>query len=293
MTALMFASEKGHLVIAQLLVERGSIVNAATSQPLTVSTNHLRWVRNAGAVIASPPVVGGNVVAVSTAAGPVVFQASTTLVTDAKRILEVGADGAATWVMDGTVDTDVVGGEVPVYDPNLPDGIANPPATGRRAVRRSQLARPSVARKLSGQDYLIADTGNNRLLRVDRGGRIRWELTSVRDTFKILSSSDSTLLNNPTDVHLSLIPTADPTDPTKPPIGYEVHYLIADAGNYRAIEVVDYRDLNGNFRSIGGDRGEGVVVWVSRLKSREGRNLRIQKLQKQIAQEALLRKVSQ
>ena len=264
----------------QVINVASSIVNAATSQPLTVATNHLRWVRNAGAVIASPPVVGGNIVAVSTGSGPVVFQASTTLVTDAKRILEVGADGAATWVMDGTVDTDVVGGEVPVYDPSLPDGIANPPATGRRAVRRSQLARPSVARKLSGQDYLIADTGNNRVLRVDRGGRIRWELTALRDTFKILASTDSTLLNNPTDVHYSLLPTADPSDPTKAPIGYEMHYLIADSGNYRAIEVVDYFDLNGNYRTIGGDRGEGVVVWVSRLKSREGRNLRIQKVQR-------------
>jgi len=59
-----------------------------------------------------------------------------------------------------------------------------------------------------------------------------------------------------------------------------MHYLIADSGNYRAIEVVDYFDNNGNYRSVGGDRGEGVVVWVSRLKSREGRNLRIQKVQK-------------
>ena len=264
----------------QIISVANSIINGATSAQITVSTNHLRWVRNAGAGIVSAPVAGGGAVAVSTTAGPVVFHANVTLVTDAKRILEVGADGAATWVMDGTVDTDVVGGAAPVYDPFFPDGIANPPANGRKSVARSLLTRPSVARKISGQDYLIADTGNNRVLRVDRGGKVRWELTSLRDTFGLLLSSDSKVLNGPTDVHVNLLPTVDPADPTRAPIGYEVHYLIADAGNYRALEVVDYFDTKGSYRTIQGSRGEGVVVWVSRLKSRESRNLRIQKLQK-------------
>ncbi|MFY7951923.1 MAG: hypothetical protein ACOVT5_05405, partial [Armatimonadaceae bacterium] len=258
----------------QVLGVAGSLLDAGTGMPVPIGVNHVRWVRSLGTAAVGAPVVGEGVVAVNTITGTRAYQAATTVVADTKRLVEVAADGSATWTLDSSVGERVVGGELPVFDPSQPLGIANPPATGRTAFARRELSRPGAVRKLSSSDYLIADTGNHRVVRVDRSGRIRWELTRLNDPFAILSSGDPSTLDTPTDVRLYVQPTPDPADPTGVPIGYEAHYLVVDSGNYRIVEVVDYFDRNGNYRNIGGQRGEQVVVWVTRTKSKEGRALR-------------------
>jgi len=257
--------------------------------------NHVRWVRNVAGVISGPPVGSQSVLAVASSGGLAAFETGITLIADAKRIIEVDAAGAALWTLDGTLDFKPVGGELPISDPFTIGGILNPAtANGRHLNDKRPFSHPSVARRLSPSDYLVCDTGNNRVVRLDRGGRIRWQLDRVNDPFKVLGSVDPLTLNEPLDVQLytqvtpgSLVrtPLGSPLLAPAAPIGYEIHYLVADSGNNRIIEVVDYFDTNGNVRTLpGGVRGEQVVVWVSRTTQKEGRNLRFQSVQRILTQ---------
>jgi hypothetical protein len=270
----------------QVLAVVDRYTDASTGALQNPSINHVRWVGRlsllSGAASSLAPPAGSNgVLAINSEAGTFAFENRPTLIADAKRLIEVAPDGSAEWTLDFTLDFRTAGGETPVYDAN--GVVLNPPATGRLASDRRPITRPAVTRKLSASDYLIADTGNNRVVRVDRGGQVRWQLDAINDPYKLLSSSDSRRLSAPTDVQLYLSPSPDPTDPLgRAPIGYEAHYLIADSGNFRIIEVVDYFDPAGRYRDIGFGAGSGrqVVVWVSRTTSGEGRNLRFQNVQR-------------
>ena len=235
------------------------------------SISHVRWVSGPTGA-ASAPVAGSEVLAVNTAGGTFAFENSTTLVADGGRIIEVGGDGTPLWSMDATVDYKVVGGDLPIFDPINPV-----PGNGRQVFERRALSRPAVARRLGGGDYLIADTGNNRLVRTSRSATVTWELTRVADPLQVLRSGDPLTLNNPTDVHVYTHPTLDASGKA---IGYEEHYLIADAGNYRLLEVVDYHDPSGAIRTIGGVAGEKVVVWATRTATEQGRRLRFKSAQR-------------
>lgn len=260
-----------------------NVVDRINGNPTTI--NHVRWVRSlpdgAGGQATSVAAVtaGADVLVVNTAGttGTYAFENSTTLIADSSRIIEVSGDATPLWAMDGTVDSKIVGGNLPIFDP------VNPvPGNGRVVIERRGLTRPSVVRKLGSNDYLIADTGNNRILRATRSAAVSWELVRVTDPFGVLEASDPLVLANPTDVQLYTQPTFDPADPfNNVPLGYEDHYLIADPGNYRVIEVVDYRDRFGNIRTLpGGQRGEKVVVWSSRTLSRQGRKLSFKSAQR-------------
>ena len=240
----------------------------------TAAINHVRWVQPLTAPASSSPVAGPDVLAVNTTDGTFAFENSTTLVADQGRIIEVGGDGTPLWSMDTTVDYQVVGGNLPIFDP------VNPVAgNGRQVFERKPLSHPSVARRLGSGDYLIADTGNNRLVRTNRGAQVTWELTRVNDPLKVLKSGETLSLSSPTDVQLYLHPTLDPG--TGNQIGYEEHYLIADAGNYRLLEVVDYHNLDGSVAAL----GEHVVVWSTRTATTEGRRLRFKSAQRVLTTE--------
>jgi hypothetical protein len=240
----------------------------------TASVNHVRWVQQlTGAVSFSAPVAGTDSIVANTFQGTFAFENSTTLVADSGRIIEVGGDGAPLWAMDATVDYQVVGGNLPVDDP------VNPvPGNGRQIIERRTLNHPAVARKLTTGDYLIADTGNNRLVRTDRSARLSWEVNQVFDPFAILKNGDPLTLNNPTDVQYYEHPTYNAQGQK---VRTEDHYLIADAGNFRILEVVDYRDRSGAIRTdVPGVTGkaEHVVVWSTRTA--QGRRLRFKSAQR-------------
>jgi len=236
--------------------------------------NHVRWVRQTDAPVWGAPVASQGTLALNTLAGTDAFATGVTLITDAKRILEVDGAGAALWAVDGTIKYQAAGGAVPRFDV---DGTLIP-GDGRVVVERKTLARPSLARRIGPGDYLICDTGNNRVVRIDRSGGIRWELDDLNDAFGILSSADAKTLSGPTDVQIFTLLSPGG-------VGYEIHYLIADAGNNRIIEVADYFDRDGNIRlnvptPNGPQRGDQLVVWVSRTLSKEGRSLRFQSVQR-------------
>lgn len=239
----------------------------------TQKLSHVRWVKRTEGQVVGAPVGSQGTLAVATLAGVDAYESGVTLVTDAKRIVEVDAGSSAIWTLDGTMRYLVAGGQVPFAGV----GGVTTDGNGRVSVDRKPLSRPALARRLSPTDYLICDTGNNRVVRADRSGLVRWELTLLNDGFGVLNTSDPTTLNGPTDVQIYT--TLSPAN-----AGYEVHYLIADAGNNRIVEVADYFDRDGNIRTIttpnGPIRGEQVVVWVSRTTQREGRLLRFQSVQR-------------
>lgn len=245
--------------------------------------NHIRWVQpltdgnvfanSVASVTAGPDIIVANTSGAN-ALGTFAFENSITLIADTNRIIEVSGDGTPLWAMDGTVDSQVVGGILPIFDPLFP--VAG---TGRIVTERRALTRPNVARRLGANDYLIADTGNNRVVRSTRSAAVAFELKKFNDPFNILEKSDPLTLNGPTDVHLYVQPTFVPGNEFgATPIGYEEHYLIADPGNNRIVEVVDYRLPNGQINpavpTAGGPvNGEKVVVWSSRTYSKQGRKL--------------------
>lgn len=254
---------------------------------VTQKINHVRWVKAVSGAISGSPIGTQNVLAVTSSGGLAAFESGITLIADSKRIIEVDAAGAALWTLEGTVDLKVVGGESPIFDPFTSGGILNAAtANGQILNDKKTLSHPSVARRLSPADYLICDTGNNRIVRVDRAGRVRWQLDRVNDPFKVLGSVDPLTLNGPLDVQLyTQITPSSPLLVPSTPMGYEIHYIIADSGNNRIVEVVDYFDSNGNIRTLqGGIRGEQIIVWVSRTTQKEGRNLRYQSIQRILTQ---------
>lgn len=248
-------------------------------------TNHVRMAQristggaNANLSASSSLSGGQGTLAINTDSGTFAFELGTTLIADSKRLLEAGADGAALWSMDATIDRTLGGGEEPIFDGN--GNVINPPATGVRQALRQNFARPNVARKVASSDYLIADTGNNRVIRTDRGGGVRWTMARFEDPYGLLASGEQTTLNGPTDVQFYVSPTLSDDGTTQ--TGYEIHYLIADAGNFRIIEVADYYNRNGEAIPAPGtslSAGDHVLLWTTRT-SAEGKRYRFQSLQR-------------
>ncbi len=286
-------------------VKRGQqIINvAATLNDVPQKLNHVRWNQPlVGSANGQPAPVNGlaapvgaqGTLVVNTDQGPFAFEDAITLVADAKRVIEARADGSAVWALDSTVKQKVAGGEAPVYipDPANPGGdpiLANPGATGRVVEERKSISKPSTARRLSQADLLIADTGNNRVVRVDRAGKVLWDLEKINDIYKILASGDPVTLNNPTDVQFWTVYNYGPQGQVT---GYEAHYLVADAGNFRLVEVVDFYDAQGRVRNLpvpgGPDQpGERVLIWTTRTGSREGRRLRYQSVERFVIEQTL------
>lgn len=174
--------------------------------------------------------------AVTSAEGLSVLYSPTTLVADGNRIMEVDAGGNVTWSCDSTVDyaesvKDLAGTPGPVI------GAANIPFN-----------RPSVARKGEIGGYLVCDTGNNRIVLVDSSGRVLWGVTKFTDPNHMLPAGASLTLSTPTDVTMF-------TDTTGASPVY--HYLIADSGNYRIVDIaVVYNQALGIY--------ENQLAWVTK-----------------------------
>ena len=261
--------------------------------PIVKTVNHIKM----GQVLAggqqyldftAAPVASGGILALNSSAGNATpaptetlarfgtysFGDQTTLIADARRILEVGADASAQWTLDATQLRQTVGGDLPIFGA---DGkITNPPALGRVSLDTVTLSHPSKARKIGNGDYLIADTGNNRVVRVDRGGLVSWSLDKIADPYQILSGGEPLTLSSPTDVQYYVTPTVDNAAAPTKQVGYEIHYLVADAGNFRIVEVADYYDSRGvNIDAPGkaGTKGQHVVVYTTRTQSQQGRQL--------------------
>lgn len=114
------------------------------------------------------------------------------------------------------------------------------------------LIRPVRAYSVGTNDVLVADPGANRVARIDLSGRelrsiAKFELdpNNIPEGFK---ANEPLTLNSPRDVA---------TFSTYESNQYWVHYLIADTGNKRIVDVVDKFNLNPN-----GQPGSAVAVGV-------------------------------
>ena len=225
--------------------------------------------------VIGPPAAVNGTLAISTASGVFAREDNVTLIADASRLLEVNSAGDAVWWCDGTRTFDIVNGSLTDYtDPNNP--IVG---TGMPAGQRVPFRRPSVARKMSGGDILVVDTGNNRVVAMDRGGYTKWEVNRLQDDYKrLLRPGDSLSLNEPTDCSFwtefqpNLNITGGPYNYQGP--GYIVHYLIADSGNFRIIELIDVYSAS----------GERIMVrqlnFVSSTLARQGKRYRYRSVQR-------------
>ncbi len=194
--------------------------------------------------IFSPPVATTGIVAVGTPQGLIALDNQLTLIADNNRLIEVDHAGRAAWTMDATQSYTAIQSTVN--------------GQGALGTLKTSLSRPNMAHRYTLNDFLVADTGNNRVIEVDKGGIVTWELSRMGNDLRFLRDNDPVTLNQPTDIQTyttSGTGTLTFTSPvsnatysyTPPGSGFWIafHYIIADSGNFRSLEVVDIYDATG------------------------------------------------
>jgi hypothetical protein len=189
----------------------------------------------------NPPLATANSVGLGTPEGMVALDNRLTLVADSSRLIELDALGGPIWSLDGTVDPSLVGG----------------PANSSGAITNTHVPfdRPSLAHIVSPNIFLVADTGNNRIVQCDFGGTVLNQIHTVNNDLGILRPGDPITLSAPTDVQtyldaayyksqIQLVSPITGVTYTFNGLYTATHYIIADSGNYRAIEVVDATNLS-------------------------------------------------
>lgn len=191
------------------------------------------------------------------------FQRADFLVADEGRIGRFDASGNPIWTTEATLSSGREG----------PTGVAG---------KTIQLSLPSRVYASGENAFWVVDSGNDRILRVDSAGR---ELRSL-SRFKVdpnfaptgLPENAPRSLRLPKDVITYRSIVARANNPFTNAQTHEVwqHYLIADSGNFRVIEVVDryaydintganrgvvaYNDPNSSAPG-GTERALGVLLW--------------------------------
>jgi len=174
--------------------------------------------------------------------GVYTFQKSDFFVADQGRLGQFDPSGNPIWIAGETSST----------------GTADQGSVGTI----KPLISPSRAYPVGNNDVVVADPGGNRIAVLDQSGN---ELRSITG-FKIdptqpvpdgFSADEPTTLNSPRDVAVY---------DTYPVIGgvqeLWTHYVIADAGNKRLVEIVDEFTADAN-RNITGTINLGVLLWHS------------------------------
>lgn len=212
----------GHLVSIDVTrVGRGRTGPADGVSADWAHKNSLMW---SDKVIGNGPIwasVAGShgMLAVSTADGLCVLYNPVTLIADGNRLVQMDAGGRVVWSCDSTVEiarstrAETSGPAVPVY-----------------GTPRVPFNKPSVAKRAPVGGIIVADTGNNRVVHIDTGGMILWQITDFSDPQHKLPAGSPLSLNRPRDVVMWVTQDANSYP--------EYHYLIADSGNYRLVEVV-------------------------------------------------------
>lgn len=301
--ALFFVDGAGHLfsVIASpgdagipIVGKTVSPAAAGTALPPLVVDYGVTGTAGAGSSVSvGAPSIADGALVVSGAGGIAGFANRVTLVADSSRLIELTSGGEATWVADATT--------------GVPPGTAAAYA-GQPLASSMDLNRPSSVTELTANDYLVADTGNNRCVRFDRSGKVKWELSRFSDAYnidangdditqalfgktsptttpspgtlgvKLLAPSEPDTLNQPTSVQIYSAPAevngttfTDPSDPKFTPNYTIVHYLVSDSGNDRILDIVDVFDNSGSI--VGTPHN---LVWMSHTHDKQQRDYRYQ-----------------
>lgn len=234
--------------------------------------------------IFSPPVATTGIVTVGTSQGLAVLDNQLTLIADNNRLIEVDRAGRAAWTMDATKSIRLV-----------QSAGAN---GGQIGALNTSLSRPNMAHRSTLNDFVIADTGNNRVIQADKVGIVTWELSRLSNDLRFLRENDPLALNQPTDIQVyttSGTNTLSFTSPIAAGVTYTynpgagglwfaIHYIIADSGNFRALEVVDVYDANGNPVVMNGSDGTTPtmlrqVVFTTRSYGEQNKAFRYRTIQ--------------
>ncbi len=166
--------------------------------------------------VRAAPSASSSVLVLNGTAGTSAFTRQLTLIADNNRILEADSDGQAVWAADATIG-----------------------AGGAKV----DFSHPAGLSAVASNDYLVADTGNNRCVRFDRGGRVLWELTTFSDPNHLLTAGSPLSLSAPTSAQILRRNLGN---------NVAVSYLVSDTGNSRILEVTDiYNPLTGAFAPNG------------------------------------------
>lgn len=183
------------------------------------------------------------------------FSRADFLVADEGRLSRFDPSGNPIWSSDQSVNA----------------GTADQSSTGTL----KGLVRPTRAYPLSSSEMLVVDTGGDRVVRMDTSGR---EIRSITG-FKLdpgfssdgYETNESTSLRKPRDVVMFRTYEPNPSGVTNPkPLEYWVHYVIADSGNKRLVELIDRYEADPVTRRVIGpidlspnNRAIGVLYWHS------------------------------
>ena len=184
------------------------------------------------------------------------FKKGITVIADEGRLIETDAAGFTQWTSDTTYQA--------VRNQNS------------ALVKTQKLVRPTKAYVSGENEYLVVDTGGDRVLRLDKSaGEVRSIEGFILDTtFRPngFHGGDEQKLRQPRDVAawVDFVPAANNRLSNVQPMEFWVHYLIADTGNRRLVEVVDRYAADPNTFDVGGPVVDtqgvqqiGVLYWHS------------------------------
>lgn len=227
-----------------------------------------------------PPVGTTNTVFASSPAGMAALDNRLTLIADNNRLLQVDFAGNAVWTTSISRSLNVVGGTI--FD------------SGQAAQTSVPLSRPNVAKHQTLSTFLVADTGNNRVLLLDKGGTSQLEIRQVVNDLQFLRPNDPLTLNQPTDVQL-LSESGTQFSFTNRNTGVVYtyngaytanHFFIADSGNNRMLEVIYAYDANGTPIVAGSSDPKypsvtlaGQVIFATRSLAEQNANYRYRTVQ--------------
>ncbi|MDE2205643.1 MAG: hypothetical protein KGK12_03280, partial [Armatimonadetes bacterium] len=204
--------------------------------------------------VINPPLATNGTLLVGTPNGLSALDDQVTLIADSDRLLEVNHAGQAVWSLGSTRSLGVAGG-------TLVD-------SGQIITSKVPLANPNVAHHTSLETFVVAETGHNRVIQVDKGGIVDYEIAALRNDLHVLPPGSPLSLNAPTDVQVlpdqgaAISFTSPLNGVTYSYAGAYIaqHYLIADGGNYRIVEVEDAYNSSGEPVVLTGSDGSSVTM---------------------------------
>ncbi len=162
------------------------------------------------------------------------LKSRSTFICDDTRIIEVIED-TPVWVCHGTLSA--MPNEAVDVSRGTDERIAIP------------FNRPAKALPLSNGNLLVVDTGNNRVVEIDRNGVVKWPLSSAGYDYYTSGTNTQLRLDSPSDVfrYYTITDSGVNYNSTNGDLlpSTTTHTVIADAGNGRVIDIVTAVNASG------------------------------------------------
>ena len=176
---------------------------------------------------------------------------------------------ASTWVADeGRIIQLDPSGNV-LYDSSI-QSVTGSTGGFTNGANLTKFDRPTRVYPLSDTgDLLVVDSNQNRILRMNPGGSVSRNLTSFSLDKNFVpagyKSSDPTTFSNPRDasIYVSEVTAANNPFFNPSPLESWRHYLVADQGNSRLVEIVDRFKEDPTTGNIVSQISEGTLLWHS------------------------------